>query len=160
MNIIDKLAHWWIARRLKAAAAAASRPGMEFTQIEITPDGMAARAISPAVATLAAEATAMLERGKVQNYIQFDMCARAGTPPVRVTVAWAHGVSPAFKAHEMQEALKDMVQQHCLLDDGQLHGLYLSANEAALTVLDRYKQVQPMPQGRFVWSDSMKELAP
>jgi hypothetical protein len=150
-TILDRLAHWWIDRRLAVAAAERSAPGFEWTHMEFTADGMTATGTSPAIAYLAAEASAMLERGNAKNYIQFDMLARAGTPPVRVTVQWAHGVSPAQKAFELEEALKDMVQQHCLEPDGKLNDGFLSANENALAVLFTYDQVRQESWGRWSW---------
>ena len=54
----------------------------------------------------------------------------------------------------MQEALVDMVQQHCLEPSGLLDDGALSANEDALLVLERYELVQPAANGRWSWVSS------
>ncbi|HLF28246.1 MAG TPA: hypothetical protein VJG32_18095 [Anaerolineae bacterium] len=55
---------------------------------------------SPAITILADECARFLRAYKAENYVHFDMMPRPdhGMKPIRVTVQWANGMSPAEKA--------------------------------------------------------------
>ena len=60
----------------------------------------------PGVYLLADEAATMLEANNAKNYVQFDMMPRADRHllPIRVTVQWADGKSPAQRVLELESA--------------------------------------------------------
>jgi len=76
-------------------------------KIEHGRDGWEILAFAPAVAILAEQAAVLLEAKNAKNYVQFDMMPRLdrGLRPVRVTVQWANGESPAAKAARLENEL-------------------------------------------------------
>jgi hypothetical protein len=101
IEILDRLACWWIDWRMDRDAK--SNPAvreMGLKKIGTFPGGWEVTFVSPAVAMIADEMAAMLDKANAKNYISFDFIPRLdrGRQPVRVTVEWAHGESPATKA--------------------------------------------------------------
>lgn len=124
LQLIDRAAGKWLDWRLDNHIHSDDElAGMGFTKAElddeqvlfkkaeVTEDGFQATYIAPSVAFLAHEAALMLDKSNARNYVQFDMMPRLdrGLRPIRVTVAWAHGVSPALRAAKMEMALRNAV---------------------------------------------------
>jgi len=94
VNIIDKLAFWWLDWRHDRALK--KLPGnIEWKTLHFDENGMSAEGISESVALIGAECSRMLEVNNAPNYFQFDIMPAHGVRPVRVTVQWASGESPA-----------------------------------------------------------------
>lgn len=112
MNIIyqfiDKLAVAWIDYRTIKELDAIDDPFIKLEKIEISEDGFEAIGISPAIAYLAGECASMLEKNNADNYIQFDMKPKLSLKPIRVTVQWAKGESPAEQNARLREELKNI----------------------------------------------------
>ena len=62
----------------------------------------------PGIAALVSEAGAFLDKYHAENYVQFDAMPRLdrGLKPIRVTIQWANGLSPAKKNSLLVEALR------------------------------------------------------
>lgn len=109
MNIIDRLACWWINYRQDQELknnSELSDLGIKRVDIE---DGVFKVLLShPSLYLLANEFASMLKEFGVENYISFDMMPRMdkGDRPVRVTLQYADGLSPAQKATKLEERLE------------------------------------------------------
>jgi hypothetical protein len=139
-ELLDKLAGWWIDWRTERAVR--QRPElhqMGIKKVEIGDTSWEVLMTGPGVVYLADEAATMLRENDARNYVTFDMLPRLdkGLPPIRVTVQWARGMSPAEKAAMFEAALVGMVQQHCVGDDGLLRDFAISVNAEALSCLER-----------------------
>lgn len=113
LTLIDKLAAAWLdwrTGRMIDADPALQR--LELRRVEIDTNGWTMTGISPTIAILAEEASAMLNAAEAENYLQFDMLPRAdrNMRAVRITVAWANGKSPAQLVIEMQAEIERMRQ--------------------------------------------------
>jgi hypothetical protein len=66
---------------------------------------------APAIVYLADQAADLLQQQNAKNYIQFDLMPRIDRrkPPIRVTVQWADGISPAEKAAKLTDALRQLI---------------------------------------------------
>ena len=64
----------------------------------------------PGVATMAEQAGKFLKAHNAENYVQFDLMPRleSNLRPIRVTVQWASGLSPAMKNAEQGRAIEQM----------------------------------------------------
>lgn len=101
---IDRLAAWWFDWRQRRAVKAVS--DVELKAITALPDEWRMDVIAPSLFELIHEATALLNAQNAENYIQFDMLPRAdrtGLRPVRVTIQWANGESPAAQNARLRE---------------------------------------------------------
>ena len=108
LEIIDRLACWWIDWRMDRDAR--SNPAFEevgLKKMSATPGGWEATFITPAAVIIADEMAAMLDRANAENFVQFDFMPRLdrGKRPVRVTVQWVRGMSPAEKCAMLEEKL-------------------------------------------------------
>lgn len=106
LHLIDKLAGWWLGWRMDRFAKndpACTELGLK--RVEVGDNGYKIVATAPAIVYLADEAASLLEG--IENYVQFDMMPRIdrGLRPVRVTVQWASGKSPAQRVSELIAAL-------------------------------------------------------
>ena len=111
MILIDSLARAWLRRRIQEAIAGdADIQELKLQEVEIGDGGYIARFISPDIAMLAGECADMLNKANAENYIQFDMMPAASRAmrPVRVTVAWAKGKSPAQRVQELEAENADL----------------------------------------------------
>jgi len=116
LRMIDRLAGWWLDWRMDRIIKnhpAAQELGLKRAEVDET--GYEIIVTSPDIIYLADQAADLLESQGAENYVQFDMMPRAdrGLRPIRVTVQWAHGQSPAQKVvslkgrvEELAEALK------------------------------------------------------
>lgn len=68
---------------------------------------------TPAAAILADGMAQMLNAANAENYVQFDMLPRLdrGLRPVRVTVQWASGESPAAQNARLRAEVSELKQQ-------------------------------------------------
>lgn len=122
-HMIDSLAGKWLDWRMGSAINADPElEEMQFKRMEVTEGGYTLVAMHPAIAVLAADAAQLLNDAKAENYVQFDMMPRLdrGIRPIRVTVAWANGLSPATKAARLQEKQDAAIAiaTQALLSDG------------------------------------------
>lgn len=110
MNIIDRLAIKWVDWRTdRAVRDSGYDEEFGIKRVELTSDGVfEGTFVTPAIAVMAQEAAAMLDTANAENYVQFDMLPRLdrGLKPIRVTVQWAHRLSPAQRASKMEAALR------------------------------------------------------
>jgi hypothetical protein len=111
-RFLDKLAGWWLdwrtdqamkqlppeLRELKLHRAEANTREWEIVMF------------APAIVYLADQAADLLQQQNAKNYIQFDLMPRIdrGKPPIRVTVQWADGESPAVKAARLEDELNQL----------------------------------------------------
>lgn len=113
MELIDVLAGKWFDWRVRRSAP---RTGDELMirEVKVANDGgMKVVAEHPAMMILADEAVALLDAANAENYVQFDMVPRPDKTklrPIRVTVQWAHGMSPGTKNLFLESALRDIQQ--------------------------------------------------
>jgi hypothetical protein len=108
---LDFLAARWLNWRTDRMAR--NNPQIQelgIQQIQYDETGFHLLASFPAVTTLADEAAALLGANQAENYVQFDMVPRIdrGKRPIRVTVQWADGESPASKAARLEKELEAM----------------------------------------------------
>lgn len=108
---LDLLAAWWLNWRTDRAAR--NNPmvqAMGIQKVQYDETGFHLIASFPAVTALADEAAALLGANQAENYVQFDMMPRIdrGKRPIRVTVQWADGESPASKAARLEKELEAM----------------------------------------------------
>ena len=99
---IDRIAQGWLDWRMDHR-----KYDVGFKRMEIGPDGMVAEFVSPASAVLADQCSVMLTKANAKNYVQFDMYPSVahGIDPVRVTVQWARGESPAQQNERLRNEL-------------------------------------------------------
>lgn len=115
LEILDRLAGWWLDWRTDREAK--NNPLVQelgIKKIEATPGGWEGTFVTPAVAIIADEMAGMLDNANAKNYVVFDFMPRLdrGKHPVRVTVQWAQGQSPAQKATMLEEELKRVMAWH------------------------------------------------
>ena len=104
---LDTLANWWLNWRTEKARKQTAE-GLRLQRCEIDENGFVAEWISPDIAIFAAECARMLDKANAKNYVQFDVMPRisARKRPVRVTVQWAEGESPAEQNARLRDALE------------------------------------------------------
>lgn len=114
LELIDRLAGWWLDWRIdwaihsKPELKQAGLKGAEFDE-----NGFHLIASFPGVCILADEAAEMLEANNAKNYVEFDMMPRIdrGLRPVRITVQWAIGKSPAQRVVELEKHIEELQSQ-------------------------------------------------
>ena len=120
LDLIDRLAGWWLDWRIDRAVAAnpeLQKAGLE--RAEVDENGFHLVVSFPGVYLLADEAAAMLEANNAKNYVQFDMLPRADRhlPPIRITVQCADGKSPGQRVLELEAAWMTAVNTYPGLED-------------------------------------------
>lgn len=102
---LDRLAGWWLDWRTDRAARRDPRFA-EFGLHKFSSDGKSLELViaTETVAILADQAATMLKENDAENFIQLDMMPRLDRMmrPVRVTVQWANGISPAEKCAKLE----------------------------------------------------------
>jgi hypothetical protein len=111
LQLIDRLAGWWLNWRLDREVA--TNPELEefkLRRVEIEDGCLNIAATAPFVVGLADEAARLLKGYNAQNYLEFDMLPRIdrGLRPIRITVQWAEGESPAMKAARFKAELEKL----------------------------------------------------
>lgn len=112
-NLIDVLAGKWFDWRVRRSIAKPIEPLM-IKEVELANNGgMRVLGAHPAMMILADEAAALLEESNATHYVQFDLVPRpdrTDCKPIRVTVQWAHGMSPGTKNIFLETALRDIME--------------------------------------------------
>ena len=113
-ELIDRLSIWWLDRRIDRAVE--SNPELKefkLKRLDRGEWGWELLASSPSVPILAEEAARLLDEANAENYIQFDMLTRMDRRmrPIRVTVQWAKGESPAKRAARLEAELQELRAQ-------------------------------------------------
>lgn len=107
LHFIDRLAGKWLDWRQDRTIANYPPELADLKLHKVEADSREFRivAFAPSIVHLADEAAALLNAENAENYLQFDMQPRLdrGKPPIRVTVAWARGESPAAKAARLED---------------------------------------------------------
>lgn len=111
LELLDRLAGWWLDYRTDQRVKN-SPEYAEFSKLSISKlDPSTGELVfnGSFIAYFADEAATFLDKHNAENYVQFDMLPRIdrGLRPVRVTVAWAKGESPASKAARLEHELKE-----------------------------------------------------
>lgn len=105
LHYLDRLAGWWLDWRTTQAMK--NEPGdwqrFDLQKMEVEKNGWNVVAFAPGIVALADQAAALMNAERAENFVQFDMKPRLdrGKPDIRVTVQWAHGMSPAEKAAKL-----------------------------------------------------------
>ena len=155
IQLLDKFACWWLDKRMDSQIR--DSPELQelgIKKVEFDANGFHAIASFPGVVILADEAAALLEANGARNYVEFEMLPRLdrGKRPIRITVQWVAGKSPAQQATRLREALMEMVQQHCFCDEFSLiHADALSANENAILLLCEEGCLEMVDGGGYQW---------
>lgn len=105
---LDKLACAYLDWRTgRLVANDPELSGFSLIKAEQNRNGWEVKAFAPMVVALAEQATDLLEYHGAENYVQFDMMPRLdrGKRPIRVTVQWARGETPAAKATRLENEL-------------------------------------------------------
>ena len=111
LDWIDRLAARWLdARRTWKID---HTPSMKDWKVNIHSIEMLEKSLNityefPGIAALVSEAGAFLDKEHAENYIQFDAMPPLdrGLKPIRVTIQWANGLSPATKNKLLCDALR------------------------------------------------------
>lgn len=111
--LVDRAASRWLDWRTEQAYRDNPLTQMELKRLSVEDGFFEGTFVTPAVALLAQECARMLEAANAKNYIQFDMQPRLdrALKPIRVTVAWASGESPATKAARLETELETSRQR-------------------------------------------------
>ena len=111
LSYLDKLAGKWLDWRTDQAIKSLPPELQEFKlhKAEINTTEWEITALAPGIVAMADEAAELLSSQGAKNYLQFDLMPRLdrGKPPIRVTVQWAHGESPA----KQNARLRDQIEQ-------------------------------------------------
>lgn len=109
LEIIDRLAGWWMDWRTDQAVKSLPPEMRELNLRKAHIDTREWEIVmtAPAIVYLADQAVDLLNQQNAKNYVSFDLMPRLdrGKPPIRVTVQWANGESPASKAARLEDEL-------------------------------------------------------
>lgn len=109
-GIIDRLAGAWLNWRRDQAIQRdpVLREDFNLRKLEINDGNVKAVFEHPAILTLAEESASLLQATGARNYFEFDIMPRfdRGLKPIRITVAWAHGIAPGTKARIYEDLLR------------------------------------------------------
>jgi len=113
LPLLDKLAGWYLDWRTDQAV---KKLPPELHELKLHRAEMNTREweivmTSPAIVYLADQVADLLQQQNAKNYVQFDLMPRPdrNKPPIRVTVQWASGISPAEKAAKLADALRQLI---------------------------------------------------
>lgn len=133
LALIDRAAAWWLNKRIDAQAEAASQAtGVKFHKASMDASGFNVTLIAPDLLLLIEQAAGLLNQQNAENYVQFDMIPRLSRQPyprpVRVTVQWMNGLSPAEKNARLERECDDW-QRQAADCQASLNRLALAAEE-------------------------------
>jgi len=117
LSWIDKLAQAWLDLRLDYKARYDDNlRSTRLTKAQTDENGFTAVFISPTVGIIAEECAKTLNKAEATNYVQFDMLPRASAEfrPVRVTVQWIDGESPAEQNSRLRKELEELKKEMTL----------------------------------------------
>lgn len=113
LKVIDRLAGKWFDWRTdRAVARCPELQDLKLHKAEFKSGSAWDMELSgSAVAVIADQTADILKNLGADNYVQFDMLPRLdrGIRPIRVTVQWAHGISPAMKAAQLAEEVQRLI---------------------------------------------------
>lgn len=108
-ELLDRFTCWWMDWRTDRAVKALPPEMRELKlhRAEAGKNGWNIVMFAPGIVALADQAADLLDAENAKNYVQFDMMPRLdrSTRPIRVTVQWARGESPATKAARLEDEL-------------------------------------------------------
>jgi hypothetical protein len=116
LKLIDRFAGHWIDYRTRRNA---QKIGLYDKLNDMSVDGFKAQNGNiemvlkhPDICLVASGFAAILSESNAENYVQFDMMPRAdhAIKPIRVTIQWADGLSPAVKAARLEKELDELKQ--------------------------------------------------
>jgi hypothetical protein len=107
--MLNKLRQWYMDRRAKQAAEAA---GIAFKKVELSPDELKVVVEAPALFVIAEQGAELLNKANAANYVEYTMYAANVGRWLRMTVQWAHGLSPAEKARELEAQLAQKEERY------------------------------------------------
>lgn len=104
-RLIDMLASLWLNWHTKQLIKKSHVGAAKVEHAEVDQQNMEIIMSHPAVVMLADEASALLNEAHCDNYLEIDLQPRIdhATKPIRVTVQWMHGLSPAQKAAKLMK---------------------------------------------------------
>lgn len=126
---LDRLAGWWLDWRTDRAARQDPRfSDFGLTKFEATGKSQELVISTEMVAIIADHAATMLQENNAENFVQFDMMPRLdrGLRPVRVTVQWAYGLSPAQKCAQLEKKVAELQAEIDELKPMAEYGEYLA----------------------------------
>jgi len=111
LNLIDRLAGKWFDWRADMMAKD-DHEEARFRKVEVTQNGIEMDIIHSGVATFADNFSELLDKNNIKNYLQFDIKPRPdrNIKPIRVTVQWAIGKSPAEINAILKNGLLDIAR--------------------------------------------------
>ena len=120
LDFLDKAAGNWLDWRRDQAAKKMDIPPVDILNVQLSNAGMEAVLEHPAIAYLADEASALLDKANARNYLQIDLMPRAdrGTNMIRVTIQRAEGMSPATKNIMLEQQIKVLEKEIAELKGG------------------------------------------
>lgn len=107
-KLLDKIAGWWLDFSADYQARHSQEMQNMMREFKLKKfDANQATFFTPTAAILADGLAQMLDEANAENYVQFDMLPRLdrGLRPIRVTVQWANGESPAEQNARLREEL-------------------------------------------------------
>lgn len=113
--ILDRLAYWWIdwrherwVRRTPEIKKAVDDLGLR--RFEICDGRYETTFVTEAAAFIANEMAQLLTEAGAENYVEFDMLPKLERklPPVRVTIQWANGESPAAQNERLRKEIAEL----------------------------------------------------
>ncbi len=106
--LIARWINWRMDRRIKKAIASGEMPDIELRKFVTSGKDMEILMAHPGVATMAEQAGKFLKAHNAENYVQFDLMPRLESDlrPIRVTVQWAGGLSPAVKNAQQAKVIE------------------------------------------------------
>lgn len=113
LDMIDRMAGRWMDWRTGQKLEKDSElREFNLKRFDQTPEGYTIMATAPGIAILADQAAQLLVANNAKNYVQFDMLPRLDRDlrPIRVTVQWAGGESPATKAARLERELERLTE--------------------------------------------------
>lgn len=117
--LVARWINWRMDRRIKRAIASGEMPDIELRKFAVNGRDMEILMAHPGVAAMAEQAGKFLKAHNAENYVQFDLIPRLESDlrPIRVTVQWASGLSPAMKNVEQARAIDLMRAEIWRLQD-------------------------------------------
>jgi hypothetical protein len=114
LHLIDRLAGRWLDWRTDRKVR--KNPDLQDFKVhslDVTGKSVELVASTHAVAMMADQAATFLNENDAENYVQFDMMPRLdrGLRPIRVTVQWANGLSPAVRAAKLAAEVEEYRQR-------------------------------------------------
>lgn len=112
LQLIDRLACWWMDYRMAQAVEALPDEQKEFglKRANYADGTLELLMTAPAIVALADQAAALLDKNQAENFVTFEMMPRLdrGKRPITVIVQWAGRKSPARVIGELTERIRQL----------------------------------------------------